>query len=184
MIEFSRKEYWSGLPFSSPGDLPNPGTEPGPPALLADSLPSEPPGKPHEGRCMWYYLPQIAHYLTLAWALIKLLDSCGYHNLNLPGNGRGAFLEVQRLLLSWKMRLRGKEHCHIGTIFSSQLLVWGDQVSLWEMLPVSCISLSLKEEPEVEKWPPPSEESSPKDSLFIEVPVNFDFFSYSSVKKK
>ena len=45
-IRFSRKDYWSGLPFSSPGDLPNPGTEPGPPALLADSLPSEPPGKP------------------------------------------------------------------------------------------------------------------------------------------
>ena len=43
---FSRQEYWSGLPFPSPGDLPDPGTEPGSPALQADSLPSEPPGKP------------------------------------------------------------------------------------------------------------------------------------------
>ena len=42
----SREEYWSGLPFPSPGDLPNPGSEPGSPALQADSLPSESPGKP------------------------------------------------------------------------------------------------------------------------------------------
>ena len=44
--EFSRQEYWSGLPFSSPADLPNPWIEPKSPALQADSLPSEPPGKP------------------------------------------------------------------------------------------------------------------------------------------
>ena len=43
---FSRQEYWSGLPFPSPGDLPNPGIKPRPPALQADSLPAEPPGKP------------------------------------------------------------------------------------------------------------------------------------------
>ena len=43
---FSRQEYWSGLPFPSPGDLTDPGIEPGSPALQADSLPSEPPGKP------------------------------------------------------------------------------------------------------------------------------------------
>ena len=45
-MEFSRQEYWSALPFPSPGDLPEPGTEPGSPASQADSLPSEPPGKP------------------------------------------------------------------------------------------------------------------------------------------
>ena len=44
-MEFSRQEYWSALPFPSPGDLPNPGIEPGSPALQADALPSEPPGK-------------------------------------------------------------------------------------------------------------------------------------------
>ena len=44
-VGFSRQEYWSGLPFPSPGDLPNPGIEPGSPALQADALPSEPPGK-------------------------------------------------------------------------------------------------------------------------------------------
>ena len=45
-MEFSRQEYWSGLPFPSPGDLPDPGIEPGSPALEADALPSEPQGSP------------------------------------------------------------------------------------------------------------------------------------------
>ena len=40
-VGFSRQEYWSGLPFPSPGDLPNPGIEPGSPVLQADSLPTE-----------------------------------------------------------------------------------------------------------------------------------------------
>ena len=44
-MEFSRQEYWSGLPFPSPGNFPNPGIEPGSPTLQADTLPSEPPGK-------------------------------------------------------------------------------------------------------------------------------------------
>ena len=43
-MEFSRQEYWSGLPFPSPGDLPNPGIESRSPALQADALLSEPPG--------------------------------------------------------------------------------------------------------------------------------------------
>ena len=45
-MEFSRQEYWSGLPFSSPGDIPDPGIKPVPLALQADSLRPEPPGKP------------------------------------------------------------------------------------------------------------------------------------------
>ena len=43
-IGFSRQEYWSGLPFPSPGDLPDPGIEPRSPTLEADALTSEPPG--------------------------------------------------------------------------------------------------------------------------------------------
>ena len=45
---FSRQGYWSGRPFPSPGDLPNPGTKSGSLALQVDSLPSEAPGKPRE----------------------------------------------------------------------------------------------------------------------------------------
>ena len=44
-MRFSRQEYWSELPFPSPGDLPDRGIKPGSPVLQADSLPSEPPGK-------------------------------------------------------------------------------------------------------------------------------------------
>jgi len=45
-MEFSRQEYWSELPFPSRGDLPNPEIEPTSPALQAETLPPEPPGKP------------------------------------------------------------------------------------------------------------------------------------------
>ena len=44
-VGFSRQDYWSGLPFSAPGDLPHPGIDPGSPSLQADSLPSEPQGR-------------------------------------------------------------------------------------------------------------------------------------------
>ena len=47
-MEFSRQEYWSGLPFPSPGDLSDPGIEPGFPALQADSLPTKLLGKPYQ----------------------------------------------------------------------------------------------------------------------------------------
>ena len=46
---FPRQKYWSGLPFPSPGDLPDPAIEPGSPALQADALPTELPGKPEKG---------------------------------------------------------------------------------------------------------------------------------------
>ena len=50
-MEFPRQEYCSGLPFPSPGDLPHPGIEPGSPSLQADSLLSEPLGKPYVYMC-------------------------------------------------------------------------------------------------------------------------------------
>ena len=49
-VGFPRQEYWSGLQFPAPGDLPDPGIEPGSPALQVDSLLIEPPGKP----CDWH----------------------------------------------------------------------------------------------------------------------------------
>ena len=57
----SRQGYWVGLPFPPPGDLPDPGIEPGSPALQADALPSKPPGK-----------PELIH----AAAAAKLIQSC------------------------------------------------------------------------------------------------------------
>ena len=46
-MEFSRQEYWSGLPFPPPGDLLDPGSKHGSPPVQVDSLPCEPPGKPY-----------------------------------------------------------------------------------------------------------------------------------------
>ena len=67
-MEFFKQEYWSGLPFPSPGNLPDSGIEPGSPALQADSLPSEPPGKPIEATKDKMTLFQFIFYLT-AFAL-------------------------------------------------------------------------------------------------------------------
>ena len=62
-MEFFRQESWSGLPCPSPGHLSDPGIKPGPPALLADSLLSEPWGEPS------IYTPMCAHvHMGLRWA--------------------------------------------------------------------------------------------------------------------
>ena len=70
--EFSRPEYWSGLPFPSPGDLPNPGIELRSPALQADSLPAELFREPH----VPVFRP------TIHWRNAFFLD--WYDNKNLP----------------------------------------------------------------------------------------------------
>ena len=64
---FSRQEYWSGLPFPSPGDLPDPGIEPRSPALQAESFLSEPPGKPMYGHNM----PFLCFILVLGKTILK-----------------------------------------------------------------------------------------------------------------
>ena len=70
---FSRQEYWSGLPFPSPEDLPDPGIEPRSPALQADTLTSEPPGKLGDGMATvisWVSVPPSGMGQT--WAVIKV----------------------------------------------------------------------------------------------------------------
>ena len=67
-MEFSRQEYWSGLPFPSPGDLPDPGIEPGSSTLQADALPSEPPGKHHTVKAMVF---PVAMYGCESWTIRK-----------------------------------------------------------------------------------------------------------------
>ena len=66
---FSRQECWSGLPFPSPGDLPDPGIKPGSPALQADALLSEPPGKQGQKESVAYFSPlsnSISLFLSLS----------------------------------------------------------------------------------------------------------------------
>ena len=64
-MEFSRQEYWSGLSFPSPGDLPNPGIEPGSPTLQADALSSEPQGKPILG-----FTGELFHFVIFLFLVV------------------------------------------------------------------------------------------------------------------
>ena len=78
---FSRQEYWSGLPCPPPGDLPNPGIEPGSPALQPDSLPPEPRVQLGEDQSMknyrwgWPELEELAFVIIfIVLLLFALLD--------------------------------------------------------------------------------------------------------------
>ena len=77
---FSRQEYWSGLSFPSPGDLPNPGIKPRSPALHVDPLQSEPSGKPRnyttrvaDNLCI---IRQWAWWVTVLWGLLLFILGC------------------------------------------------------------------------------------------------------------
>ena len=73
-LGFSRQEHWSGLPFPSPGDLPNWGFEPRSPALQADSLPSEPPGNQESN---WFlYVNLLTCNLAINACLFQRLLFC------------------------------------------------------------------------------------------------------------
>ena len=80
---FSRKEYWSGLPLPSPGDLPDPGIALRSPALRADALPSEPPGK-----------PQYTYY-TAAKSLQSCLTLCDPMDCSPPGSSVHGILQAR-----------------------------------------------------------------------------------------
>ena len=70
-MEFSRPEYWSGTPFPSPGDLPNPGIKPRSPTLQVDSLPTEPQGKPkNTGVGSLSLLQRIFPTQEMSWGLL------------------------------------------------------------------------------------------------------------------
>ena len=86
-MEFSRPEYWSGYPFPSPGDLPDPMIEPRSPALQADSLPAEPQWKPkNTGVGSLSLLQGIFSTQELNWGLLH----CRWilYHLNHQGNSR------------------------------------------------------------------------------------------------
>ena len=70
---FPRQEYWSGMPFPSPGNIPDPGTEPGSPELQEDSLLSEPPGKFTRDQT---HIPYIASWILDHWTTRKVPGLC------------------------------------------------------------------------------------------------------------
>ena len=89
---FPRQEYWSGLPFPPPGDLPDPGIIPLSPALHADSLPSKPPGKPNPIVSITIYLLMSLRFLPLVqnssglqtYILLLLLPCVSHRFLSRP----------------------------------------------------------------------------------------------------
>ena len=84
---FSRQEYWSGLPFPSLGDLPNPGIEPGSPALQTDTLTAELPGKPknvqtttqlHSSHTQWKPTPELLSGKSHGWKSLVGCSPCSH----------------------------------------------------------------------------------------------------------
>ena len=93
-MEYSRPEYWSGQPFPSPRDLPNPGIESRSPTLQEDSLPAEPQGKPKStgvgslALLQWIFLTQDLNWgllhcrqIVLLLAIINIKYSLFYEQL-------------------------------------------------------------------------------------------------------
>ena len=77
-VEFSRQEYWGGLPFPSPVHLPNPGIEPESPTLQADSLPSEPPGASWWTPANWAPAIKLSHLTQGIVGSIRLCEMESY----------------------------------------------------------------------------------------------------------
>ena len=98
-IGFSRKEYWSGLPFPSPGDLPNPGIEPRSPALHADSLPTKSilkeisPGISLEGMMLKLKLQYFGYLMRRVDSLEKTLMLGGIGGRRRRGRQRMRWLD-------------------------------------------------------------------------------------------
>ena len=111
-VRFSRQEYWSGLPFPSPGDLPDPGIEPRSPALQADALTSGPPGKPlffnPGGFDEEFYSKGIEPRSPALWAN------------TVPSEPPGKSLYGKSSMVGWLIRLRCV--CKASTLISSQLV--------------------------------------------------------------
>ena len=81
-VGFSRQEYWSGLPFPSPGDLPDPGIESRSPASQIGSLPSKPPGKPWNGKRTSQTLLTFQHPHTLPSHLLSQINAAWFYCVN------------------------------------------------------------------------------------------------------
>ena len=106
-MEFSRQGYWSGLLFPSPGDVPNPGIEPGSPALQVDSLPSEPQGSSVVGETYSNYGRSRGSRQAPDFRVLMIGARCGGHESISEVGGwdwQGAVEGRHSLKLGWSLR--------------------------------------------------------------------------------
>ena len=130
---FSRQEYWSGLPFPSPGDLPYPGIEPRSPALQADALTSEPPWKPilkkgNDKHCSNYHTTALISHTSKVMLKIVQARLQQYVNRELPdvqagfGKGRGTGDQIANIC--WIMEKAREFQKNIYFCFIDYAKVW------------------------------------------------------------
>ena len=141
---FSRQEYWSGLPFLPPGDLPNPGIQPSSPALIGRFFTTEPPGKPaHVYICYYYlhivctiipldlfsqhimnlydigiYLKPCSFWVLMHIAIFEYLEVLRYIIMAQTVKKSPAIWEIQARSLGWEYRLDKRMTTH------SSILAW------------------------------------------------------------
>ena len=119
---FSRQEDWSGLPYSPPGDLPNPGIEPRSPALKADSLPWETPGKPRFSSVIYFihiinsvYMPIPIFQLILP-LLPPWVSICSFLHLRID-----FFLKLVDIIILCRTTLILEFTFVFGCVFSTEM---------------------------------------------------------------
>ena len=124
---FSRKEYWNGLPFPSPGHLLDPGIEPRYPALHADTLTSEPPGKPKLRFSFFFFFFWCELFLTsfFEFVTILLLFYLVLHLLVLDFWSRGM----------WNLSSPNKDRTHTQSTGTWSRNPWTDRgISVWVLI--------------------------------------------------
>ena len=99
-MEFSRQEYWTGLPFPSPGDLPDPGIEPRSPALQANALPSEPQGSPN----LYFSISLLLGTVLLCWIFLRPFLSFQRH-INSLSRSHSRYVGLS---YNWQLQIQGQ----------------------------------------------------------------------------
>ena len=102
---FSRQEYWSGLPFPSPGDPADPGIEPRSPALQADALTSEPPGKTHSVTLTYLAIGVPSDRASQVVLVVKNISANARDTGSIPGWGRPLeeAMATHSSILAWRI---------------------------------------------------------------------------------
>ena len=120
---FSRQEYWSGLPFPSPGDLPDPGIEPRSPALEADALTSEPTKLKTK---IWVEMQK------QQWLNEKDFNFCQFSNSSFCYSPFGQEKKIYTgIFQPWRCRQSGLDHFLVS---GQSCVFWDVQLPLWSLL--------------------------------------------------